>query len=247
MSLKKSKIKNQKSKLKFKIQNFEFWIIILIFGFWILDLSYAAPCYGTKMPKKKKFFAGLQSHTVFKRYLEDEYGKLRSQQELFLLSYGVYDWLSIDLKGGTGYIKQHPVGSDEIDYPSWFGGGYGFRLRLYDQQKLNLVVGFQHISIHPKTVSINNAKNKAVLDDWQISCLVSRNFAKFTPYLGTKWSRVDYIHWVDRNRKRRMSDLTKGIGLVLGMDFSITERVWLNLEGQLFDGEACAFSVNYSF
>ena len=90
-------------------------------------------------------------------------------------------------------------------------------------------------------------ENKAILDDWQVSILASYSFSKFTPYLGTKWSRVDYIHWVDDERKRRMSDLTKDIGLVLGLDIPLSDKTWLNLEGQLFDGEALASSFNISF
>ncbi|MFH1441684.1 MAG: hypothetical protein ABIH18_06590 [Candidatus Omnitrophota bacterium] len=209
--------------------------------------SYAAPCYGTKMPQRNKFFTGVQNYTVFKRYLKDDYGKLRSMQDFLLLSYGVFDWLSIDLKGGAGNIKQHPVGSDEIDYPTNFAGGYGFRMKLYDNQKIKLSWGFQHISVHPKSVHLGDDKNKAVLDDWQFSVLSSYSFSKITPYIGTRWSRMDYIHWVPEGRKRRISDLTKSVGLILGVDFSLTEKVWINLEGQLFDSEALAFSLNYAF
>lgn len=190
---------------------------------------------------------GLENHTIFKRYLENESGKLRSLQNFLLLSYGVFDWLSIDLKGGAGYIKQHPVGSDEVDYPSSFAGGYGFRIRFYDDEKIKMVFGFQHISVHPKSVHLGDVKNKAVLDDWQVSLLASYSFKRITPYLGTRWSRLDYIHWVGDNRKRVMSDLTKSTGLILGFDLPLIERFWLNLEGQLFDREAVACSLNYSF
>lgn len=223
-------------------------IVILVSGFWFLVTnSYAAPCYGTKMPRKKGIFMGAQTHSIFKRYLEDEFGKLRSTQHLFLLSYGVFDWLSLDLKGGAGNIKQHPVGSEEIDYASSFAGGYGFRLRVFAQKDFKAAFGFQHISIHPKSSRLGDSRNRAILDDWQCSLLVSYDYKKITPYLGTKWSRVDYIHKVEENRKRRVSDLTKDIGLVLGLDFSLSQKTWLNLEGQLFDGETLAVSVNYSF
>ena len=87
----------------------------------------------------------------------------------------------------------------------------------------------------------------AILDDWQVSLLASYDFLKFTPYLGAKFSRVDYIHWVAGNRKRRMSDLTKTLGLVFGLDLTLTEKTWLNLEGQLIDGEAAALSFNFKF
>ena len=223
--------------------------VLLVAGFLFLSLvnGYTAPCYGTKMPQKNKIFIGAQTHSIFKRYLKDNQGTLKSWQNLFLLSYGVFDWLSIDLKGGAGYIKQHPSGSDELDYPSYLGGGYGFRLKLYDAKNTKAVFGFQHISIHPKTISIGADKHKAVLDDWQFSCLASRDFKKITPYLGVRWSRLDYIHWVSDNRKRNKSELTKSVGFILGFDLPVTKNCWLNTEGQLFDSEAVAFSLNYSF
>lgn len=209
--------------------------------------SYAAPCYGTKMPKKEQFFIGTETHYIFKRYLENDFGTLRSKQYFFLVSYGVYSWLSLDLKVGTGNIRQHPSGGDEVHYASNFAGGYGFRLKLYDQQNLKMVFGFQHISVHPKSIHLADVRNKAILDDWQFSFLISHDFLGITPYLGTRWSRVDYIHWVESSRKRRMSDLTKDIGLIFGFDIPLTEKIWLNLEGQFFDSEALAISMNYSF
>jgi len=211
------------------------------------SLCYAAPCYGTKLPRQKEFFAGLQTHSIFKRYLEDEFGKVRSTQHFLLFSYGAFDWLSIDLKGGAGNIKQRPLSSDEVDYTSNFAGGYGFRLKFYDQKNLKMVFGFQHISIHPKSRHLGDDKNQAILDDWQYSLLASYDFKKLNPYLGTRWSRIDYIHKELDSRKRKMSDLTKGVGLILGFDFPIAERLWLNLEGSILDNEAFAFSVNCNF
>jgi hypothetical protein len=207
----------------------------------------AAPCYGTKMPKGKQFFSGVETHAIFKRYLEDDFGKVRSTQHFFLLSWGLYDWFSIDLKGGAGNIKQRPTTSDEIDYSSSFAGGYGFRLRFYDKDKTKMVFGFQHISVHPKKSRLGDVKHRAILDDWQVSFLVSRDFSKITPYLGAKWSRVDYIHKVEDSRKRRMSDLTKDLGCVAGFDFAFSQKAWINVEGQLCDGQACAVSMNFSF
>jgi hypothetical protein len=110
-----------------------------------------------------------------------------------------------------------------------------------------MVFGFQHISVHPKSIHLGGIKHKGVLDDWQVSLLASYDFAKIALYPGTKWSRVDYIHWIEEDRKRTMSDLTKDVGLILGVDLPLTKKSWFNLEGQLFDGEAVAFSLNFSF
>ena len=213
---------------------------------WASSLE-AAPCYGTRMPAKHKFSVGLQNHTLLKRYLEDNRGKVRSLQNLLLLSYGVYDWLSIDLKGGAGYIMQHPVAGDEVDYASGFAGGYGLRVRLLDIDKWKVVSGFQHISVHPRGTHLEGVENKAILDDWQVSLLGSYSLGRFTPYLGSRWSRIDYIHRVEGERKRRMSDFTKDIGLVFGTDLSLTDNIRLNLEGSFLDSDAFAASVNYDF
>ncbi|HDN85755.1 MAG: hypothetical protein DRP68_02020 [Candidatus Omnitrophota bacterium] len=230
------------------MKKFLFCILVGI-NFLIGVKVFSAPCYGTYLPKRNKFLLGIQTHAVFKRYLKDTYGKLRSLQHFLLLSYGVFDWLSLDLKGGTGFIKQHPLNSDEIDYPSWLGGGYGFRVKLYHNpvDKVKVVGGFQHISIHPKKVYLEGVKNKAVLDDWQFSILISKNLNIFTPYIGTKWSRMDYIHWRDGIRKRKKSDLTKSLGLVLGSDISLSRKTYLNLEIHFFDEEAAAISFLCKF
>ncbi len=209
--------------------------------------SYAAPCYGTKMPQKKEIFIGLQTYSVLNRKLEKEYGKIRSLGNFFLLSYGILDWLSLDLKGGAGNLKHRPETGSGIDYPTYLGGGYGLRVRLYQKEKTKIVFGFQHISIHPHTESVGGSKYKSVLDDWQFSLLLSQDFLRITPYLGTRWSRMDNINWIDTIRNREKSDLSKSVGLIIGADLPLNKKVWLNLEGQSFDATAIAGSFNFAF
>lgn len=223
-------------------------ILLSLFVFFgLIPILEAAPCYGVKLPTKKEVFIGLSSHAITKRYLEADSGKLRSTQHFFLLSYGIFDWLSLDLKGGAGNIKQKPSDSDEIDYSSNFAGGYGLRIKFYDSKETKMVFGFQHISVHPRSTHVGVAKHQAILDDWQVSLLASYNILKTIPYLGLKWSRVDYIHRNEGVRKRVMSDLTKSIGLVCGIDVPVSQKSWLNLEGQFLDGNAFSLSLNYSF
>lgn len=223
-------------------------LLLITASIYLCPYLFAAPSYGTKLPQKGKFFGGFQTHVIFKRYLENEFGTLRSNQEFFQLSYGIFDWLSLDLKAGSGLIKQHPLNSSEIDYPSSFAGGYGIRVKFYDREKVKAVFGFQHISVHPRSVRLNaGQKNRAILDDWQVSLLASYALGGFTPYLGVKWSRVDYIHWVEEDRKRRMSDLTQDLGVIFGFDLPLYESTWLNIEGQLIDTQAFSFSFNFKF
>ena len=61
------------------------WLVTC--GIWLAASNcQAAPCYGTRMPLQKKFTAGLQTQSIIKRYLKDDYGKIRSTQHFVLLS-----------------------------------------------------------------------------------------------------------------------------------------------------------------
>lgn len=221
---------------------------ILLLAVIIVPLSsYAAPCYGTRMPSRHEFFSGVEEYMFFERELEKDEGKVRSSQSFYLISYGIFDWLSLDLKIGVGDIRRYDAPADNIDYSDRFAGGYGFRIRLYEKERLKLVTGFQHISVHPETVKLDNRKYKAVLDDWQVSLLGSYSLTFATPYVGTRLSRTDYINWIDNNRKRTMSDTGKCAGLITGIDIPVADKMWVNAEASFFDAEALAISLNARF
>jgi hypothetical protein len=222
-------------------------LLCLLICFFLASTSYAAPCYGTKMPQKKKIFLGLQTYSVLERQLEQEHGKVRSLQNFLLISLGIFDWFSLDLKGGAGNVRQRPDVGHRINYHTYLGGGYGARLRLYDRNKTKMVLGFQHISIHPLTACVDISKYKVVLDDWQYSFLVSHDFFKITPYIGTRWSRMDKITWIDGTRKLEKSDLDKSIGLIIGTDMPLSKKLWFNIETQFLDATAIAASLNCAF
>ena len=208
--------------------------------------AYAAPCYGTKMPQKGEFFSGLEGYYI-QTGLEKGQGKVKSVQSFFLISYGFFDWFCIDLKVGSGGIKRYDASQDNVDYRAAFDGGYGFRVRFFKRDKIKLTGGFQHISVHPFSTRLNNKKYKAVLDDWQGSVLASYDFSVMVPYVGARVSRTDYINWIDNNRKRHMSDTGKSVGLVLGTDINITDKMWLNVETSFFDAKSLALSLNARF
>lgn len=221
-------------------------LFFLTVGFCLITSKvFAAPCYGTDLIPAKSWAHGFESYILFDRDLENSYGSVRSYQHFWLLSYGVNDWLTVDLKAGFGSIKQHPVGADEVDYKTNFAGGYGFRVKLYEDldSRIKAVAGFQHISVHPSSVRLNGVKNRSILDDWQLSFLVSKDFLKLTPYIGVKLSRVDYIHWIEEDRERRMSDLTESLGLVLGVDIPFSNDAKINIESHFFDESAVSFSI----
>ncbi len=208
----------------------------------------AAPAYGTKMPRQREFFFGLQHYEIFDRDLNKDNGDLKSRQEHFLLTYGVTDWFSLDLKASIGTIEHEAGDGSRIKYntPVW-GGGYGFRVRLYENGPVKVVSGFQHISIHPATVKANGEKHNAILDDWQGSALVSYDLKKFTPYTGLRYGTTDYIHRINNDADRVYTGEGRRYDAVLGVDIPLTPKVWLNCEGAVGGGEALATSVNFKF
>jgi len=206
----------------------------------------SAPCYGTKMPQKSVFFSGIEYYYL-QRDIEKDQGSIKSRQYFFDISYGIYDWLSLDLKVGPGDIKKYNSESGNCDYGLRFDGGYGVRVKIFEKQRFKSVCGFQHISVHPQNVKQDNKSYKAVLDDWQFSVLASYSFIAITPYAGTRVSRSDYISWIDNQRKRHMSDLSKSVGFIAGCDIAITEKMWLNVEGSMLDSRALAFSLKSKF
>ncbi|MCX7661182.1 MAG: hypothetical protein N2Z79_00685 [Candidatus Omnitrophica bacterium] len=212
-----------------------------------VSLGECAPCYGLNLPYKNKFFLGTQYHQVIERKLEKNLGELKSKQGFLLLSYGIFDWFSLDLKAGLGDINKKPENGRTADYEASFAGGYGFRIRFFEKENKALVFGFQHISVHPESIHINSDKHSAILDDWQVSLLGGLKLKRISPYLGMRWSRQDYIHKRNKERKRIMSDLTKSLGIIFGFDFFLKEKFWLNFEGNFLDGKETAVSLNFSF
>jgi hypothetical protein len=221
---------------------------VILIGFIIVEKSFAAPCYGTDMPSKGKWLKAFETNIVFKRKLDKSYGRVKSKQYFLDLSYGVSDWLVFDFKLGVGSFKHKPTSSYEIDYDTHFAGGYGFRIRVFDDPDKNLkgVLGFQHISLHPPIKKINGDKNEAILDDWQISTLLSKDFRIFTPYLGAKLSRCDVIHKLNGDRKRRKSS-EPFVGLVAGTDIKLGKSLKLNIEGRAIDETALSSRLSFLF
>jgi hypothetical protein len=221
-------------------------LLLMFLGTTVIAMS--APAYGTKMPQKGEVFWGLQHYAILDRDLNKDHGSMQSQQDHVLLSYGVADWFTLDLKWTRGDITHIDQDGTKIkyDHPVW-GGGYGFRVRLYENGPVKVVSGFQHISVHPRTVKRNGEKNNAILDDWQGSALVSYAFRKFTPYTGLRYGTTDYIHRLNNDADRVYSPESRRMDAVLGADIPLTSRVWVNVEGAFGGGKAVATSVNFKF
>jgi hypothetical protein len=226
-------------------------VVLLLVVLLAIPRAMAAPAYGTKMPEKFQAFWGLQTYRIERRDLNNGNGQIRSQQNFVTLSYGLTDWFSLDLKYTlySSFTHQGQDGENLEKYgrPGLWGGGYGFRIRLYENGPWKAVTGFQHISTHPVSLKANGVKNNGILDDWGGSTLVSYDLKKFTPYVGVVYSTLNYLHRINNDLQCINSDKHRYAGLAAGVDIPVTERVWFNLESDWRDGGAGTASLNFRF
>ncbi len=213
-----------------------------------LSIVCAAPCYGTHMPNTGKWTIGAQTHIIDNRQLQKDYGKVSSRQYFYQMSYGVFSWLCLDGKIGIGDITHRYSGGNKVTYLYNFAGGYGFRLKPYrdDVRKVEVACGFQHISVHPDTKIIDGVTNYVILDDWQGSIIASKGLGPVTPYIGTRLTRLDLIHRIKGDgRKRKKSDVD--FGAVAGVDFNISKSSYLNLEARFIHETSFNFGFTHNF
>jgi hypothetical protein len=200
------------------------------------------------MPGKHKLFAGVEYNFVIEREFQNNHGRVKNPDQFFMLSYGLCEWLSIDLKGGCGKIEFKDSEVGDQDFSTSLAGAYGFRLRLWEnkEKNLKLVTGFQHISVHPRHTHTSLGKYAVVVDEWQGSCLGSVRIKQFVPYLGFKYETYDLIRWIDSTHRKRYK--SKGNwGPVLGTDFWINKNWKLNLECQLLGEKSASASLGFDF
>lgn len=218
---------------------------LLLFILFATRLCFAAPIYGPNMPDKGKWDAGSQINIVFERDMEEQNGELESEQYFLTLSYGFWEWFCFDGKIGAGNVRRENTGS--INYNTNFAGAYGLRAKVYDNDANGVrgILGFQHISVHPDPRNVEGIKHEVIWDDWQFSLLVSKDYKRITPYLGTRVSRVYCIRKINKERSRiRSSDEW---GVITGFDFLINDRTRFNLEGRFIDGLAMSTGVTCKF
>lgn len=220
------------------------FILVILFA----SVSYAAPAYGTHMPEGRHWISGLEGSFIIDRDLDNDEGGTNGDRYFFTLSYGVFSWLSFDGKIGVGDVDWDRTGADDLSYRTNFAGGYGFRIRGYENQEWGVknVVGFQHISVHPEAKNQGGDKNEAIIDEWQASVIVSKDIKDLVPYLGVRYGTLDFIKKTNEmNRKRIKAE--HNYGLIIGLDYWLNEELKLNLEGTFFDGEEVAVSISYDF
>ncbi len=224
--------------------------VILIISFAWAGTLLAAPSNGTKLLERGKIEAGYEFNNMFKRPLERPYGKMSTADNFFILSIGVFDWLTLDGKIGAGNeMVKEGERLPKLDFHAGFAGGYGFRARLFEHAGtgVRVIAGAQHICAHPAPRSVGDDKYESILDDWQVSGLVTRKFKYVTPYLGMKLSDCEFIYTINKHDRKRRYSLDH-IGFIFGSDFLFFEdKIRVNVEARLFDENAFSTAVAYTF
>ncbi|UCD55656.1 MAG: hypothetical protein JSV93_02375 [Candidatus Omnitrophota bacterium] len=211
---------------------------------------YAAPSNGTRFPSKGSLEAGYEYNVILRRSIERSYGNLKSGNHFYTVSMGIYDWLSFDGKAGVGTVIQKGGGHlPKIDYNAGFAGGYGFRIKAFDDEKrgIRVILGAQHICVHPQVRSIDDDKYESILDDWQVSGLVSKSFKFLTTYAGIKGSDCEIIYNINNHDKKRRYSRYH-IGLITGLElYLFNDKIRANIEARFFDETAFSTAVCYLF
>ena len=220
----------------------------LVLALSIADISYAAPAYGTYMPEKQKWVWGTEASFIIDRNLDNDEGGTNSNRYFLTASYGLLSWISLDGKIGFGNINWDRNRGDNLNYSTNFAGGYGFRIKGYENEKQGIksAVGFQHISVHPEAKNQAGDKNEVIIDEWQGSLVISKDIESIVPYIGARYGTLDFIRRTNEvDRKRIKSE--ENYGIIVGMDWWMNKSTKLNLEGTFLDGEELSFGISYAF
>ena len=210
----------------------------------------AAPSNGTRFPKTKEVELGYEYNVMFKRTLEGSYGDLQTQDNFYTVSFGVCDWFCLDGQIGIGDLDDRRSSHlPKLEFSTGFAGGYGFRIKAFDYKKwgIRAIIGGQHICVHPQVRSVNDDKYQSILDDWQVSGLVAKDFRNLTVYAGMKGSDCELIYKINKHDyKRRFSE--NHIGLISGLElYLFKNKARVNIESRFFDETALSASASYLF
>jgi len=222
-------------------------VVILFFSF--SPLSHAAPVYGTDLPEGRHWRCGLEGDFIIDRDLDNDEGGTNGSRYFFTLSYGIFSWFSFDGKIGVGDVEwDRGAKGDDLTYSTDFAGGYGFRLKGYENEEWGIkgVAGFQHISVHPDAKNQGATKHETIIDEWQGSVVVSKDAGSVVPYVGARYGSLDFIKWENEAHRKRIQS-ENYYGVIVGVDYHLDERTKINLEYSFLDAEEFAIGFTYDF
>ncbi|MBU1808171.1 MAG: hypothetical protein KJ661_01280 [Candidatus Omnitrophica bacterium] len=215
----------------------------------LTDSLLAAPSNGTRFPPQWKIESGYEYNVMFERPLARSFGDLKTQDHLYTLSFGVFDWLAVDGQAGIGDVIESDGKLPKLEYNTGFAGGYGFRARVFANEKwgLRAILGGQHICVHPQGRTIDNNKYEAILDDWQISAIIAKDFKQITVYTGISGSDCEVIYKLNKHDTKRISS-DSYIGLITGVElYLFDDKARIGAEGRFFSETALSVSASWLF
>jgi hypothetical protein len=223
--------------------------IVLVWFVLFTEISWAASSCGTVMPARRKFQWGLALNSLQEYEMDNATTKteVRSNQAFLTLGYGIFDWFTLDGKIGIGDIRNDRTASFNLDYDAGWGGGYGFRVKAYENRAkgIKIIAGVHHISVHPSSEEVDSVKYKSILDDNQIDAIISKEFSFGIPYIGCKVSRSRLMRRDKTNSSSMHSDIKAG--LILGYDLETSKDTFLNIEARFIDETGYTLGISHIF
>lgn len=224
--------------------------LLIVFSLIFIQISYAVPSNGTRFPSARNVELGYEYDVMFKRALNHSHGDLQNKDNFYTVSFGVFDWLALDGKIGMGDVTlRDSVNIPKLEFNAGFAGGYGFRIRAFEHKKIGvrLIIGGQHISVHPPERSLDDDKYKACLDDWQLTGIIAKDFKHATVYAGMKGSDCQLVYKINNDNEKRLYS-EKHIGLISGLEIYLFDnKLRVGAEGRFFDETAFSTTVSYLF
>jgi len=208
--------------------------------------AYAVPIKGPYFLKRGKLEIGQETNIMYRRDIEDITAKIKSSQFFFFFAFGLFDWLNIEAKFGTGDIADDQYNGQKFYYNYNWGGGYGFRIRVYESENIKFIFGVHHASIHPDpNKNTDNLTHRAILDETQFDLNLALKGQRFTPYVGAKVSRARLIRRIDGERATLKQE--ENYGIIGGFDYMFGKNTRLNIEGRFIDEYAITCGIGYTF
>ncbi|MBU0650663.1 hypothetical protein KKC59_02005 [bacterium] len=228
---------------------------ILLFSIMISAIFFSSNCFSTPlegptMPDKNKWRIGYQTNVVVEQDIHYLQGDVNSFCNFINFSYGLNKYVCLDGKLGVGDVDYDRDIGEEFNYHTGFAGGYGFRVKLFDDEtvddNIKFIVGAHHICVHPHSISDSaGLKQEVVWDDWQVDGIMFKQFGSFIPYVGAKIKKVYLIRKTNGDRTRMKSDTE--VGGACGFDYRFNDNWVFNAEARFIDEEAYSAGVSYLF
>ena len=207
--------------------------------------------------KKGKWVLGLASSFVPSRSMKGD-AKATVYGGGHARGYGLTDWLSVYGKIGGAFIEvDDPSITKKGDNPSTknsFGGNLltslQVKTRLFEHKRTGVEWdgSLQYVDMRAG----HNGKNEGRWHEWQFATSLARAFGRIKPYLGAKFSVVDFAYKVREEGVLLRHDKYEEdhpLGFFVGTDVSLGqhEDVILNVETGYVDGADIAVSLAYLF